>query len=231
MTFLKNKYSSLLFFSTLLWVTLLSSCVDDSIINNGEPDSPVSTEGYYLSFKTSLVSMTRAGVSGFEEYEDYIDPSALYLLFFYDDGKMEKREYNENLELNTDYANTLFKKFSPGEFELIPVNETADMHSKEWYVQIPVKEEAFAKKLRENKFKISVLANWRSNIEKLNVETSSGPGDPISILHHMETSDQGSDVMIGKAPYSFLQEGKSTLGSFSNWVSDGLKEDVAEKFE
>lgn len=182
--------------------SLFSSCVDEVIPQQEEVDDPMaSVNGYALTFKINLNTMTRVGSSSdFEKYEDYIDPSSLRVLFFY--GDEENPAYN-----------TLIRQFTSDEINLIPTNNNGNSFSKEWYISIPFKEtdEEFCNIIRDNVFKIAIAANWPN--------LSIKPGDNIQKLHHQPVpEEQGDDAYLESDTYRFLFERETTLGTYTNWV-------------
>lgn len=221
-----NKYKILsLFLACFAAGSLFSSCVDDVISQPENPDNPIgSQDGYALSFKINLATMTRVGSSSdIEKYEDYIDPSSLKVLFFYGD------------ENDTQKYNTLIRQFNSDEINLVPANNNGNSFSKEWYINIPFKEsdEEFCKIVRDNKFKIAVAANWPN--------LSIAPGNHINKLHHQpapsdnyQYPDQGNDKYLEqsqKAVYGFLfGETETNLGTYTNWVKSGYSATDAKKW-
>lgn len=188
-------------FSTILFI----GCIDDDLQEEQGPYSPGDETGYYLSFKINLESMTRGGAS-FEQYEDYIDPSKVRVLFFTATDKTSDPS-NENL----------IREFTNNEINFVPVASSEGGSLKNWYIQIPVPTESFADSLRNSNFKVAVLANWPGSTPHFE------HGDNINQLHHLSSSDtyEGSN----KDTYSFLfatdKNYKGTLGMSSSWIEDG----------
>ena len=195
---------------------LLSACIDDKIIKDDETENGRLGEKSYLEFKVNLSSMTRdassgiVGSSDFEKFEDYIDPNNIRVLFFYaKDG-----------EDNYDTLIKQFKTDNPDDgLSFIPIQNTSDENTKEWYIRIPVADfnSDFASAVRENDFKIAVLANWPEIDEANEFEER----DPIKKIHHLSTNDSYFSNENKEKIYSFLKEGYSGMGSYQDWVLNG----------
>ena len=185
----------------------LTSCVFDKLEMPEDIDPDISEEQYSLNFMINLQSMqSRVGSIGdnnFEDYEDYIDASKIYILFFTEEDE-------------------LIKMFSSDILSLLPVKSTNDTYSKNWSVHIPISKindgEDFAQKLRDDNFKIAVLANWDTlpNIDK---------GDNIDVLHHQSNADKEPYYKDEKKReiYQFLYKGrdsKGKMGNSTNWVQN-----------
>lgn len=174
------------------------SCVDDKLTED-EGNSALQEDGNSLGLTISLgsLSCTRAA-SEYEEYEDYIDPNQINLLFF----------YNDNIDGVT--PNTLIKQFSSNELTFIPIESSVDGSVKNWYVRIPNIENDFAAEVRKHDFKVAALVNWGEEAIEIN------PEDPISKLHHL----QEDNTYSGKSYYKFLTEGTDLMGKRTNWVKN-----------
>ena len=208
---------------------MVSSCVDDKLIEPDDPNQAVLPEdGLALRFKMNLETMTRDGNTlDFEKLEDYIDPTKLHVLFFFDGL------YNEKGELiKTEEYNTLIKHFGPDDITLVPVSNTGSNSTNEWYVHIPILEtdESFRNILSLKNFKVGVLANWPNTqltFKEYNpYDEREKLGDNVHKLHHMtvpNVGDQGDDPYKkdNTNTYNFLFEGEETMGSYINWVKSG----------
>lgn len=224
MSVIKKIYS---FIFTLAAMAILAvACTDDKL----EPDMPgpddLLEDGYYLTFKISLQSMqTRATdlndfykPSYVESYEDYIHSQRLYIMFF------KQNEQGKDI---------LIKKFYTGDrqqqLSFIPVRADDDRDTyKSWYVRIPISEledgEAFARELRENDFKIAVIANADPNKEIV-----IDKDDPIENLHHQTKTDtvggSGMDPYGNNKDryetYGFLynNDWSAVMGHYTDWVT------------
>lgn len=212
--------------SILLW-----GCTDDDFfiedVNNPENGSG---EGSYIEFIVNLASMTRDGSSSsdlsvgnaldFEKYEDYIDPENIRVLFF---KAGEDEEGNRK-----DGYDTLIKAFDTGNgnvdnLSFIPIKNSTTSNTKEWYIRIPVSDYngSFAKALRDDNFKIAVLANWDWKSDRTS-DPAFSAGDPIKKLHHL--SNEEKEVYNkgdAKGIYEFLFEGyKGKMGVYQDWVKN-----------
>ncbi|MCH5224082.1 MAG: hypothetical protein J1E82_08565 [Muribaculaceae bacterium] len=180
----KNIYRLLLL--ALLPAWLLTACVDDVLTPGGQgQELPDNGDGIYFSFGLGLNSLgsgTRAnGLSDMEEYEDYIDPEKLDIMFYIKDNEDTYR---------------LYKKFPPKSHyvSMIPVAfSTQGDYDKNYYVRIAVSEmpdgNDFAETLRTNDFKIAVMANGNQVLaleeqEKDDEGKITKPGDKINLIHH-----------------------------------------------
>lgn len=163
-------------FRTLAFTLILAgavSCTDDELKGGDEDRPTIEGDNYVLSFKISLSSMqgqsggTRQGeisgvdVSSVEEYEDYIDPNKMYVMFFIQGDKNGQISNNTGSTDNTDITdktdNTdittesqsatdnsgnpyrLFWMFGPGdtEYSALPVADDSK-GNKNWYVRISI---------------------------------------------------------------------------------------------
>lgn len=221
----KNIFSK--FFLSLAFIALMTSCVAEDL----SPDCPGSTDqledGYALRVKVSLSSMSGNTRAGIEDYEDYINEKNLRIMFFYGN------------ETNKDNYNTLIKQFKitstfdSHNITFIPVEASGSNFSKDWYLNIPIKGEEleeFAQKLRDNPFKVAVLANWpmesvtaldefKEETKIINEDESEQiePGDHIDKLHHIY-----SDNKMAGDFYSFLRKNENVakMSYTSDWVKE-----------
>ena len=194
---------------SLAFLMLMNSCVDDTF-NTDEPKGglEIDEEGYGLALHISLESMTRGGdTAEFEDDEDFVDPSKLSLLFFYSTPDKPTQD------------NTLIKQFISSDLSFIPIRSTLDGTLKNWYVRIKQIDEEFADIVRNNNFKVAVLANW--NVPMFT------KGEHINKLHHLSTSDP---YLTGdkKDVYGFLEDHRysGALGLYTKWVENKF-EDVS----
>lgn len=203
----KNIYIYLSLFFSLI----ASSCTDEFKDYEGET-TPPEEDGYCLSFGITLSVMTRdgGGDNAGEDYEDAIDLDKVRLLFFYGEKKKDGSE-------NSLY-NTLIRQFRADKKELylIPLRSPTDNSLKKWYVRIPIKtaeDETFANTLRENDFKISVLANWPGDTPDFEL------GDHIKKLHFLDSKDS---YVSTKTYYDVLKDSKyEGMGMSTGWIEDG----------
>lgn len=215
---------------SLASIVLMNSCIyEDLAESNFVESNPLEElEGYRLTMKVNLSSMsngTRAG--SFEDFEDYIDPQNLRILFFYGDNT--KQNYNT---LIRQFKITTGTNGNPDGVAFIPVTSSGYQFSKDWYVSIPISEnmEDFANTLRANKFKIAVLANWPTDTPDME------PGDNIERLHHIQplSGETYYDSKTGTfdESYDFLrgEYTNSGLGMQKSWISDSYSKDAAETF-
>lgn len=214
---------------------LVSSCVDEKLMEPDEPDQPIlPSDSFALRFKINLETMTRDGnTSDFEKLEDYIDPTKLHVLFFFDG--LYHQTTGELIK--TDNYNTLIKHFGPDKITLVPISSTGSNATNEWYVHIPILEnnEEFGNLLRNNNFKVGVLANWpNTNLSFKEYNSSNRElGDNVHKLHHVPVPNapaQGDDPYTKEETYKFLFEGENTLGSYMNWVTSGKSTQEAREF-
>lgn len=237
MIYFKNKYISLLI-STIFCGLSLSSCIYDTL-EVEDPYIPELEDTYSLTFQISLPTMGRAGSDDdIEGKEDYIDTSSLQVLFFYANEpdssvglqtKAEGEEADENDGGNEETEtptkeifeegtyDTLIRAFKASEgLKLIPMSSSSDGTTK-WHIQIPigdnVEDQEFADKLRNNDFKIAVLANWDATAAEYAWQT----GESIDALHHMRTDDNYTDPV-----YSFLHK-SGKIGGYKSFYDVKIK--------
>lgn len=209
---------------------LFTECTDETFsLEDGDNYNNSTGEESYIEFIVDLASMTRDGGSSsdlsvgsnldFEQYEDYIDPENIRVLFFYAEDK------NGNRQSNYD---TLIKAFDTGNgnqdnLSFIPIKNTTTTNTKEWYIRIPVSDynSFFAKALRDNNFKIAVLANWDWTSDKT-TDPEFAWGDRINKLHHLsnENIDPYNSVKRNGL-YDFLFAGyNGRMGVYQDWVKN-----------
>lgn len=194
---LKIKSYTIPIIISLLGGIFMPSCVDENITGENNGVTSPTDDGYGLGVIMNLQSMTRAdedGIADFIIYEDYIDPSKISLLFFYDGGEK---------------ADCLIKQFKPDELSVIPVQSSIDGTTQNWYVRIPEDkiDTEFAKTLRENDFKVAATANWS--------DFTLNPGDPIKKLHHLENDNNYTNGAL-----SFLADDNGNMGQTTSWVKN-----------
>lgn len=205
---MKKYLISMMMLAALL---LLPSCIYDAIDTATDP----SAENYALSLTVELpvIGDTRAG-NDFEQYEDYVDPSKIRLLFFKAQGS----------SLDVDPATNeikLIREFASSELSFIPID--LSRYSKQWHVRIPVDPDDdadFITAIRENDFKIAVLANWPETLGK-DVPFLE-PDESIDKLHHLADDGVYSKAQIGgKDVYGnlFVDEDK-LMGLKTDWVEE-----------
>lgn len=210
-------------------LTLFASCTDDELKVKGDEEPGIESQaGYSLSFRVGLQSLgfgTRADdvanglIDGavtpdVEKYEDYVDAEKLYVMFFLYD----ETHSNDDLAHGQDKLLTMFE---PGDkaVSLIPVGfQTTDGYDKSWYVKISIPDvdhldgnnnkldgETFAQILRENDFRIAVIANAESNKKiVLNpaVVTKNASGTvtvdltSASSIHDIHRQTDGNDLYV-----------------------------------
>lgn len=222
-----NKY-----FYLIIFLLLVASCVDDKLPEDNGGSGAIEGDKSYLEFAVNLSSMTRdasatsSEIANFEKYEDYIDPNNIYVLFYY---------ANED---DSDTYDTLIQAFSTknenDNLTFIPIESSTGKSSKEWYIRIPVDDfnSDFAKAIRENDFKIAVLANW--DWTHTSKEFSFNKDSSIKLLHHItdpnkepyydhvENADKEGDRTN---LYGFLYEGYGgAMGDFQDWVQNGVQD-------
>lgn len=169
--------SACIFASSLL--LLATSCTDDDIPFGDDPQGPNSSigavKGDVLAFTVSLPTMqtsTRAinypGSEIDETYEDYVDPDRLMVFFLDEDG----------------YVIKILKTWDETEtkaYTLVPIEDYENRDYKNYYFRLSFTElqeegkggDALAKFLRENPFKIAVLANVDINkAKKINIQVT-----------------------------------------------------------
>lgn len=214
---LKKIYPFQIFLS-LLAIALMASCVDEKLTE--ENISPDVQSGESIALVLSLQTLTRSGdQSDFEEYEDYISPDMINLLFFFAE---DIKDENGNLIMAAN--NTLIRQFSPRELAIIPIESTLDGSLKNWYVKLPALDDpkyaGFADVLRSHDFKVAALINWQKDktVELEEAKFSHGQlftlGDNINKLHHLSTDSKYKEGSV----FGFLLE-KSKIGMATvNWV-------------
>ncbi|MCH5225459.1 MAG: hypothetical protein J1D77_05640 [Muribaculaceae bacterium] len=237
--------------------SLLSSCVAEDLPDcpDNTPDLPGSE--YLLSFKISLPTLGNSSrISDHsildETYDNYIDPTRMYILFFIEGDFTEGGEDNSEVIEGEDgngensgaeglrsrlsskdvYSNyKLFHKFTVKDpaVSMIPVAYANDVEKeragqKDWYVRIAIPKvvngEKFAQTLRENRFRIAVVANAEPD-KVLKIEV----GDDINVLHHQtDQTDPYASSDNAKLTYDFLYSSNpnnkynKVLGYYTDWV-------------
>ena len=201
--------------------SLMPSCIYEAI----DPDSgSCSSPGNYalsLTLDLPVTGNTRSGND--EQYEDYVDPSNIRLLFFKAQGYGDDQNPAFGVDPAADDI-TLIREFMSTELSFIPIDLT-NSYSKKWQVRIPVdpvSDADFITAIRDYDFKIAVLANWPIGDPAL-----LDPDDPINKLHHLETDNYSSDTNR-KETYRFLfDENKygMQMGLTTDWVRS-RKEDI-----
>lgn len=182
----------------------LFSCVDDKLVveEPGDPDSQVAMQGDALTFTIELDKSltTRARITGsdIEAKDDWIDTQDKFRVFFFTKDGDFLFGANDRVV---------------GAIENVPNNSNAKGY---WYVRIPMtmivdrdnKEYDIAKikaYLKNNPFKVAVLANWPNAGDKIN------PSD----------YDDSSDNSFKQNPSSSLK-GEPLWG----WKNSVLNEDA-----
>lgn len=203
---MKKYLISMMMLAALL---LLPSCIYDAI----DPATDPSAENYALSLTVELpvIGDTRAG-NDFEQYEDYVDPSKIRLLFF---TAQETSSDDDSASKDT----TLIREFASSELSFIPID--LSRYSKQWHVRIPVnssRDAEFIKAIRENDFKIAVLANWPETLGEDKPFLTSG--ESIDKLHHLADDGVYSDDAKNKGVYSILfnKSYGTSMGLKTDWV-------------
>lgn len=201
---LKIKTYTIPIIISLLGGIFMPSCVDENFTGENNGVTSPTDDGYGLGVIMNLQSMTRAdedGIADFIIYEDYIDPSKISLLFFYDSGEK---------------ADCLIKQFKPDELSVIPVQSSIDGTTQSWYVRIPEDkiDTEFAKTLRENDFKVAATANWSNFTLNPGDPNKKTPGDPIKKLHHLESDSKYTGGVL-----SFLSD-NGNMGQTTSWVKN-----------
>ena len=178
--------------SAMVIVPLTTSCVYDNLPAEEENNQHPDINGDSIQLKISLLSMgSRDDNDDFEKYEDAINTSELRLMFF----------NNE--------TNVLIKQFLGTELEFIPIN-SSENGLKNWYVRIPIDDEDFVVAIRENDFKIAVLANWTWPNDVTLVEGE----DTLDKLHHLVSDDEYNKY---SEVYGFLMD-NGKIGQYTDWV-------------
>lgn len=245
MSFLKKIFINSLAAVTALAV--LPSCIDENLApcpdNPGSGGGAIASEEYMLQFKISLKSLSegsrsRAGSTLDESYEDYIDPSKLYVMFFLkNEDAPSGAAVSDNEDDEADYY--LYRMFEPldKKVSLIPIDfdysspNNSGKFDKNWYVRIAVSEmtdaKEFAETLRNRDFKIAVIANAESG-KSIDITQATKTGDiltlgsNINLLHHQT----GSDDPFNNNVFSFLWSGNrnnangKVMGYYSDWVKN-----------
>ena len=245
----------------------LISCTDDALSpEKGNDNSDGSTSDYYFSFKVGIPSLgnsTRAGSSSVEEYEDYVDIKKTYIMFFLSEEKSQETGSTDD-NATTDKLLKIFKPNDPA-ISMIPVGfSTTDDYEKSWFVRISIPDikdaegreigNYFARILRENDFRIAVLANADPAKE---LKLSEGKIMPAGEYDLKEASDiqelhrqsDNTDIYIGGSDFgttfpsdlkndflNFLYDfpddyngnGKKGkyLGYYTPWVKTGLEGEI-----
>lgn len=178
----------------------MSSCVYDKV-ELETSDNIINPNEYSLAVTIDLPVMnTRSGeeANDWEKYEDYVKDFSL--LFF-----KASKEGKELLPTNQ----TLIKKYDSSALTFFEVKEGTYGYMKQWYVRIPMDDADFIQQLREEDFKIAVLANWPKNVtidDKININT----------LHHLVTDEIYSQSDV----YKFLTDDNGKMGATTEWVKN-----------
>lgn len=202
---MKKYLISMMMLAALL---LLPSCIYDAIDTATDP----SAENYALSLTVELpvIGDTRAEDDDIERYEDYVDPSKIRLLFF---TAQETSSDDDSASKDT----TLIREFASSELSFIPID--LSRYSKQWHVRIPVDPDDdadFITAIRENDFKIAVLANWPETLGK-DVPFLE-PDESIDKLHHLADDDVYSDDAEGVYSILFDDRYETSMGLKTDWV-------------
>ena len=182
-----NKYQIL---SVLAAGLLMTSCVYDNFDIDSSEDLESVKDTYALTLTLNLPMLdSRTGVQDWDEdlennVEDFV------LLFFDNDDKLLRQYLSDNLSF----------------FQV----EEAKGYMKQWYVRIPVYQDSeedkeFFQTLRENDFKIAVLANW-PDYQALEAVSD------ISMLHHLREDELATKYYQGIAKNNLL------MGARTEWV-------------
>lgn len=220
------KYSYRYILSLIMAVALtagLSSCKDDLIPEEDTGYPSEKKEGTALMLELGLQSLARDGSStSYEDYEDYIDPSKVSLLFFYADT-----EANGTRSAN---YNKLIRQFKHDELKFIPIENTLEGTLLNWYVKIEGIDESFARQLRSHNFKVVALVNWEDVTLTGSVYNEDGTidkyGVDLGMLHHLSNYD---DPYVSKpGVYGFLYQpglekyNYGHMGLYRDWVDDNV---------
>lgn len=166
----------------------LTSCVDENLpaCQNSSGSENFGDDPYVLQFKINLSSMSSSGTrddatagvdlyNDMEKYEDFVDPSKIYIFFFMKEDETETTDEESHIVSHNESGTyKLFKMIKPTdtEFTMIPVAYTppSNVTDKDWYVRISIPDmisgidgETFAQALRDHDFKIAVMANVDPN--------------------------------------------------------------------
>lgn len=233
MKFFRKKYIIQFLYVILGGLSLLS-CADDNLDPKTDNGLVFEEDGSYLTFQVDLLSLTREGGASFENYEDYIDRNNVKILFFYGSEYLLDSYGKPTNQKNPRY-NTLFKQFdsSKSELSFIPIATANDPRVKNWYVRIPASDKEFVKIVKENDFKIAVLANWpaipENNVLKEEKRNNLGEvinlGDNIQKLHHLSVDDTYHNGKDRQDTYGFLYgEGNTSaaMGLSTKWADHNL---------
>lgn len=205
--FSSNKYLAPLFVA-FLGMTGLSSCIYDKFDVDDQPEQKPYVEGNYIGMQIELPVMTRDESSDWEKFEDYIDQDSFQLIFVYGD------------ETDTQNYDKVFKTFLSSQLSIIPIADSYQGQVKNWYVQIPLDED-FEKNIRENDFKIAVIANWPVGKENAVL----ADGESIHKLHHI--FDDARDPYKNSSVFGFLgEDGK--FSPFKDYVKSKNEDITAD---
>lgn len=191
----------------------MSSCIYDDI-EVEESDNSILRDGYSLALTIDLPVMdTRAdGDNDWEKYEDYVKDFSL--LFF-------KVPQQNDEDVAPEYQ-TLMKKYDSGNLSFFEVDKGAYGYTKQWYVRIPIAPEDsfFVKAIRENDFKIAVLANWPVSVTmKEENFIKNEAGDNINTLHRLAEDA----IYKAHSVYGFLTDEEGRMGATTDWLEKSFK--------
>lgn len=143
---------------TLLFLPIgFTSCVDENIIEPGtdKPDieeDPI--EGYSIGFKIQLDKNMSGNTRGAEDYENYIDTRNKFrVLFFTEDGQFLFGAVDRTITALGEQSGTGVASW----YVRVPMNYLVDREGN------PYDADEIKKYLRENDFKVAILANWPNN--------------------------------------------------------------------
>lgn len=187
-------------FSILLMGLLMSSCVYDKV-ELETSDNIINPNEYSLAVTIDLPVMnTRSGeeANDWEKYEDYVKDFSL--LFF-----------------KASEPQTLIKKYDPSDLTFFEVEKGTYGYMKQWYVRIPMDDAGFIQQLREEDFKIAVLANWpKGSIAEIDKQIKDEASININTLHHLVTDEIYSQSDV----YEFLTDDNGKMGATTEWVKN-----------
>ncbi|MCH5237271.1 MAG: hypothetical protein J1E95_05660, partial [Muribaculaceae bacterium] len=227
-------------------INCFTACVDDKLTTPDEPQGGLQydpIEGYSIGFTVDLekdMSTRAEGDNEYEAYDNYIDTKDKFrVLFFTANGEFMFGAIDRTVTYLTDQNDYTKDRW----YVRIPMNYLVDRQGKEYNA------EKIRKDLKENSFKVAILANWPNNgvlkdeddpnsdFTYINrepnwglAESIYGTDQPKTIhdLHHLVVDGGYNDNNSNpsrRGTYGFvmggdISNGKGTMGVKTDWVRD-----------
>lgn len=221
---LKFKKQAIYLASVVFATLSLASCAGDEIKPSEDEKVPagqvgMECEGFELGFAVALNEEIADGVAEVENYDDYVETKDHFRVFFFDkDGRFLFNAIDRTVTpLGSDDLGR--KKF----YVRIPMNYIVDRENYQ-YDANEIKEF-----LRNNPFKVAVLANWPNTDGTDDIkgephwgwkESFFNPGSTdvknINDLHHLTNRI----TPVNEEIYDFLMDENKSMGITKDWVEE-----------